>query len=1368
VLEPLQRIDLSRTMGGLPFTFSCVCSLNDIGVSTKALVDTGASAYILASLNFTNQLASRLSIELYPLPKPVPVRGYDGNQGVPATHYFITDFSIEGRIMVKVPIVVLAELSQDLLVGATWLGHHRVLPDVANHQLIWQKDSLAQELFRHLFVTPSHQLPTGEQEENYQKDADRRDQLFEDVSNDGEQGEVIKIQEIKSGVEKKKSRHHRKRTELSEGDGQKHPPLQFDDSPSPYYKYWKGTTHRLDTHRGYKRMELELSGISPTSLSKLPNKPRFQWSPDLPIVDIALVNAVCFKRRLDESDTELFSLSLHELDILIEERKAQEEDAILDEEENEEAINQRLDKRHLHQRDVFSKQASNEMPPHRPFDHKIKLTQPNNLGPAPLYQRSSRELEATKKYIIEHLNRGFIEPSSAPWGSPILFAAKPGGGLRFCVDYRKLNAITERDEYPIPLIDECLAQMAHAKVFTKLDIRQAFHRVRMAPEDEELTTFRTRYGSFKCKVLPFGLTNGPATYQRFMNSILFDCLDVFCTAYLDDILIYSANEREHTKHVNEVLNRLRAAGLQCDIKKSEFYVTRTKFLGFIITTDGVEIDPEKTVAIENWEFPTTIKGTQSFLGFCNFYRRFIPNYSRVAKPLHQLTRLDVPFKFDETCKRAFRELKRRIIEAPCLTHFQPDRQTVVETDASDGVVAGILWQICPEDDALHPVAFFSKTMQPAELNYAIHDKELLAIVRALEEWRPHLQSCTSKFKILTDHRALEYFMSTKALTARQVRWAELLSMYHFIILYKSGSSNRVDALTRRDQEIVNSYSLKLSSRVQTMLPKECLDARIVEDLKITSPSAAEVGALDLTPDEFRLIDEVIKLNRESITLEIERDKAKFGEDDNFTLDDGLLLYQDRLVIPDENGIRARLIKEVHSPITCGHPGIRRTEKVLLPRFYWRGMRNDISTFVNNCALCKLTTTPKDKIPGLLKPGMIADHCWQHISMDFLKVPRAKTGENSIFVVVDRLGKRPISIPCTDKATAKDVAWMFIERVWRYYGAPLTITSDRGPQFIADFWREFNRILGTHLNLSTAYHPQTDGQTEIYNQYLIKVLTAYVNYYQDDWPQYLPAIDFGFSTHFQESIGMTPFQLELGYLPRLDFDWKVPDPKKKLTPREIKSREEAEEFAHRLDEVTKFAQGNLRTAQERQARQANKHRREVDWVVGDDVWVSAKHWHTLRPSKKLDYKNAGPFPILEEVNGSYRIKLPQHIKLKHDVFHPEKLRKSAKDRLTGQKADDYHEVEVNEHLEYEVDKIIASRIYRRKLQYKVLWIGSEEPDENFYDAVGFVGSPHKLRDFHIDFPNASGPPLYLNEWLDAFESGHDEPPGYSLNNKFVPK
>ena len=256
---------------------------------------------------------------------------------------------------------------------------------------------------------------------------------------------------------------------------------------------------------------------------------------------------------------------------------------------------------------------------------------------------SPKELDAVKRYLDSHLAKGFIQASSASYSSPVLFVKKPGGGIRFCVDYRRLNAITKKDRYPIPLIEETLAQLEGAKYFIKIDIRQAFYRIRMSEDSEELTTFLTRFGAFKYLIMPFGLCNGPASWQHLINDTLFDFLHCFVQAYLDNILIYSKTLKEHHSHVRQVLQRLREAGLQADIDKCEFHVQETKFLGLIVSTEGIRMDPHKVSTILDWARPICVRHIKSFLGFCNFYRRFIRDFSKLAKPLTGLTKKDISF-----------------------------------------------------------------------------------------------------------------------------------------------------------------------------------------------------------------------------------------------------------------------------------------------------------------------------------------------------------------------------------------------------------------------------------------------------------------------------------------------------------------------------------------------------------------------------------------------------------------------------------------------------------------------------------------------------------------------------------------------------
>lgn len=705
----------------------------------------------------------------------------------------------------------------------------------------------------------------------------------------------------------------------------------------------------------------------------------WSWFKERP-PDIAVVSAHAFLLSADKSHMGV--TSLYEIDRFIEDKQKEERHKDLQDDEEElrqKVLRQVLTLPEYHEYlDVFSKAESDQLSSFRPRHyHKIELlegSRPEDLGFSPLYRMTADELEACRKYITENLHKGFIESSDAPWAAPILFAPKANGGLRFCVDYRKLNAITKKDQYPLPLIDETLSRLAKAKIFTKIDIRQAFHKIRLEPDAIDLTTFRTRYGAYKYKVLPFGLTNGPATFQRFINEILMGYLDQFASAYIDDILIYSDNLDEHKIHVKKILAKLREAGLQADIDKCEFHVENTKYLGFIVGTDGLKFDPQKIEAVEDWKTPESVRGVQSFLGFCNFYRRFVKDYGRVARPLNNLTRKGEAFSWTTKCQTAFEEHKVRLLTAPVLTHFHHDRETRVETDSSDGVVAGVLSQLV--DGEWHPVSYFSETMHGAEMNYPIHDKELLAVIRALVYWRSELMGLKLPFSVITDHEALKYFSTKRLLNVRQAGWAELMSQCNFTITYRPGRDNvAADALTRKSEDLTTLKARKEAHRTiqifrQISEPGE-------EDKHITADAANPVDTTpmicilgdDAEPAEASgvlLMDQILEANRRDESLEEFRERARRG-DDTFHITNGLLTRFGKLVVPDVDLLCTKLIREVHGRLTTAHPGRSKTSRMLRDRYWWPGLVKDSDQYVDNCMDCRPAKAPRDKTPGLLKP-----------------------------------------------------------------------------------------------------------------------------------------------------------------------------------------------------------------------------------------------------------------------------------------------------------------------------------------------------------------------------------------------------------------
>ena len=442
-------------------------------------------------------------------------------------------------------------------------------------------------------------------------------------------------------------------------------------------------------------------------------------------------------------------------------------------------------------KDVFSKADAEVLPPHREsVDHSIDLEPGIKLPFGRVYNMSESELKALKAYIDEHLANGFIQRSTSPAASPILFVKKKDGSLRLCVDYRGFNSVTIKNRYPLPLISGILDRMRGTKLFTKLDLRGAYNLIRIKERDECKTAFRTRYGQYEYRVMPFGLTKAPATFQSYMDDCLRPYLDDFAVTYLNDILIYSKNQQEHEKHVKLVLERLREFGLYCKAEKCEFSVPRVGFLGYIISAKGIEMEQDRLATIEDWPQPKSIHDVQVFLGFVNFYRRFIRHYPKITAAITDLLRTtgnsintsstkadgngnsntsgstkssstkarissngSQRFEWTIAANAAFQQLKQAFQEAPILTHFNPEKSIILQTDASGFALAGILNQF---DDfgVLRSVAFCSKKICPAEQNYDTYDREQLAIVESFKGWRHYLEGGAHTVRVRCDHKNL--------------------------------------------------------------------------------------------------------------------------------------------------------------------------------------------------------------------------------------------------------------------------------------------------------------------------------------------------------------------------------------------------------------------------------------------------------------------------------------------------------------------------------------------------------------------------------------------------------------------------------------
>ena len=466
--------------------------------------------------------------------------------------------------------------------------------------------------------------------------------------------------------------------------------------------------------------------------------------------------------------------------------------------------------------DVFAPLPAG-LPPARQVDHVIDLEPGAKPCYRPTYRMSPLELQEVRKQLDELLDKGWIRPSVSPYRAPILFVRKKEGTLRMCVDYRELNKQTVKNRYPLPRQDELLDQLHGAKCFSKIDLQSGYHQVRVADQDISKTAFGTRFGHFEFLVLPFGLTNAPATFMSFMHEVLQPYLDKFVVVFLDDILIYSKDEKEHLQHLALVLQKLREHHLYAKLSKCAFNLQEVEFLGHVVSSEGIKMDAGKVAAIRDWPRPASVRDVRSFHGLANYYRRFIADFSKISTPLTNLTKKAVGFLWGPAEESAFEKLKQAMISAPVLATPDLSKPFTVYVDASGIATGGVLLQE-DEHKKLHPLAFISKKLQPAELNYTVGELEMLAIVHALQAWRCFLEG--AEFTVWTDHSNLTSFISSPTLNGRQSRWASFVQQFlpGMTLKYKKGADNMADALSRRSDHAAATAAASQPSMTTSTFP----------------------------------------------------------------------------------------------------------------------------------------------------------------------------------------------------------------------------------------------------------------------------------------------------------------------------------------------------------------------------------------------------------------------------------------------------------------------------------------------------------------------------------------------------------------------
>jgi transposase InsO family protein len=953
--------------------------------------------------------------------------------------------------------------------------------------------------------------------------------------------------------------------------------------------------------------------------------------------------------------------------------------------------------------DVFDPAGpTRQLPPSRPgYDFEIPLDPTKPLPkPARPYHMSPAEREDWVKWRDTMLTAGLISraPPNTPVAAPFFFVWKKDGTRRPVIDYRKLNDITLKDSYPLPRIDEMLERMQGSKIFSKFDLKMGYNQLRIKPEDVWKTAFMTPDGPFCSNVMTFGFAGAPPYFQRWMHDVLAPILVKQVENYLDDSGSHHKETAEHVAVNRELLQRFREHGLFANAKKCEFHQDQMEFLGVEVSSKGFEMEQAKVDAVREWKPPKTVRAVREFIGFCNFYRRFIKSFSEVARPLHDLTKEGQRWQWTEREQYAFEELKRRICESPILIHADPAKRFQMETDASNFAYGAVLSQK-GEDGKHHPIAFHSKSMSPAERNYGISDKEALAIIKALQHWRHWLEGTKEPIRIITDHRNLEYFKNPRALNRRQLRWLEQLTHYNYEIAYRPGDKNSVaDALSRKEEH--------KPAQSDEEAPNTLFDpGRFVDTAMATPmdevPIIVEINEVGLTCTDEQLMERIREHTRHADPLTWPR---------GYELDEELVLVSretGRIWVPPDEDLRRDLLATYHDGKIAGHLGASGTLELVSRKYWWTELPDFTRRYVQGCYTCARNKSRNQKPVGLLRPLPTPEGPWLWTQSDFITDLPLSRGFDAIYVIADWLTKMAHFIPCRSSCTAEQLAELHVQRVWPLHGLPLQHNTDRGPQFTAPYMRNLYRNLGIDQRLSTAYHPESQGQVESNNKWLETYLRMFSAYRQDDWADFLHTAEFAYNNHHHPSIGMTPFYANYGYHPvytnRASSDQVLELPLRLQHVHEVQAR----------------CQLAIEKAQQVYKRYADRRRQDSTFAVGDKVWLESYNLSTDAPSKKLAAKRLGPYEVLELVGpASYRLSIPASWRV-HSVFHGGLLSRTKEDTIPGRAPPPQPRVTMREQELWVIDHFVNSRWFRGKFQLKIRWEDQAEEQDDWRDYAAIL-------------------------------------------------
>ncbi|GJV50461.1 putative reverse transcriptase domain-containing protein [Tanacetum coccineum] len=674
---------------------------------------------------------------------------------------------------------------------------------------------------------------------------------------------------------------------------------------------------------------------------------------------------------------------------------------------------------------------------------------------------------------------------------------------------------------------------------------------------------------------------------------------------------------------------LKKEELYAKFSKCEFWIPKVQFL-------GIHVDPAKIESIKDWTSPKSPTEIRQFLGLAGYYRRFIEGFSKIAKPMTKLTQKKVKFEWGDKQEAAFQLLKQKLCSAPILALPEGSEDFIAYCDASKKGLGAVLMQ------REKVISYASRQLKIHEKNYTTHDLELGAVVFALKIWRHYLYG--TKCTVFTDHKSLQHILDQKELNMRQRRWLELLSDYDCDIRYHPGKANVVaDALSRKERE----PPLRVRALVMTIsldLPKQILNAQ-TEARKPENIKSEDVGGM---------------------LIEIAKFPEAIREQKLEPRADGTLCLNGRSWLPCYGDLRTVIMHESHKSKYSIHPGSDKMYQDMKKLYWWPNMKADIATYVNKCLTCAKVKAEHQRPSGLLVQPKIPEWKWDNITMDFVtKLPKTSQGYDTIWVIVDRLTKSAIFTPMRETDPLDKLARMYLKEVVTRHGIPVSIICDRDPRFASNFWRSLQNALGTNLDMSTAYHPQTDGQSERTIQTLEDMLRACAIDFGKGWVNHLPLVEFSYNNSYHASIKAAPFEALYGRKCRSPVCWTEVGEAQILGPELIQETTE---------KIVQIKQ-RMQAARDRQKSYADLKRKPMEFQVGDKVMLKVSPWKgVVRFGKrgKLNPRYVGPFKVIERVGEvAYKLELPEELSRVHNTFHVSNLKKCHADEPLAVPLDGLH-------------------------------------------------------------------------------------------------